>query len=159
MQNARSNASWTFNWYKRTQIFCWAQMTNDYILILPLLQGFSVASSGCASRSLSTFLVVDEEVVDEHSILVQTFSARLSHFLCVMLKIVLTIAIGHYWSCPLRLLIVQTTQFDWVIATKVNPVDTMRCPVWMLNRRHQSCLCCIQTIHATCYFNQFTLAP
>ena len=49
-------------------------------LFLPLIQGFSVASSGCTSRSLSTFLVVNEEVVDKWSILAQTLCLRLTIF-------------------------------------------------------------------------------
>ena len=39
-----------------------------------------MASSGCISRALWTFLVVDEEVNDEYYALVKTLSVRLTIF-------------------------------------------------------------------------------
>ena len=50
-------------------------------------------------------------------------------FLHVVLKIERTIAIGCYWSYPVRLMLVQTTQFNWMITVEDDLVDTMRHPV------------------------------
>ena len=51
------------------------------------------------------------------------------NFLHIILKIVLTIEIGWYWRYPLRLLLVQTMQVNWMITIKVCIMDAIRCPV------------------------------
>ena len=42
----------------------------------------------------------------------------------------------------LRLMLVQTMQFNWMITIEDDLVDAMRCPVWTHNRCYESCLCC-----------------